>query len=136
MRYDWPGSKPIMERWRAWLDQQRPLHNSKGPLSEAIRYATNQWEYLTRFLDDPKIRLDNNLSEGRLRIIALGRDNFRWVGHDEASENLAILQTLVATCVACDVNPHDYLTDVLLRVATHPASKLDELLPMNWKLPA
>ena len=68
----------------------------------------------------------------RLRIIALWRDNFRWVGHDESGHNLAILQTIVATCVANDVNPQDYITDVLLRVQTHPASQIDELLPMNW----
>jgi len=86
----------------------------------------------TKFADDPKLRLDNNISEGALRIIALGRDNFRWVGHDEAGENLAVLQTVVATCIANGVNPQDYIADVLIRMQTHPASELDALLPMNW----
>lgn len=126
-------SKPLMDDWKKWLDEQQPLHTPKGPLGKAIGYAINQWKHLQPFLEDPKIRLDNNISEGKLRIIALGRDNFRWVGHDVAGEHLAILQTLVSTCVACGINPHDYLADVLLRVATHPASALDDLLPMNWK---
>lgn len=128
-------SKPIMDQWKTWLLEQEPLHTPKGPMGEAIRYALNQWKHLTHFLDDPRISLDNNVSERSLRIIALGRDNFRWVGHDEAGEHLAILQTLVSTCISCGVNPHSYLTDVLLRVSTHPASKLDELLPMNWQPP-
>jgi hypothetical protein len=57
---------------------------------------------------------------------------FRWVGHEEAGDNLAILQTVVATCIAHDVNPQDYIADVLMRMQTHPATYLDALLPMNW----
>ena len=100
-----------------------------------LRAYLNQWKYLSAYLHDPKIRLDNNVSEGALRIVALGRDNFRWVGNDQAGHNLATLQTVVATCAACDVNPNEYPTDVLVRVADHPASALDELLPMNWRSP-
>ena len=59
------------------------------------------------------------------RTTPLGRDNFRWVGHDEAGENLAVLQTLVPTCVANGVNPQDYVADVLLRMQIHPASDID-----------
>jgi transposase len=125
-------SKPLMDEWKPWLQALKPQHGPKSPMGKAVRYALNQWDSLTRFLDDPKIRLDNNVSESALRIVALGRDNFRWVGNDQAGENLAVLQTLVSTCVACGVNPEDYLADVLLRVDTHPASAIDELLPMNW----
>ena len=76
--------------------------------------------------------MDNNIFEFVLRVIALGRDNFRWVGNDKAGENLAMLQTVVHTCVANGVNPQKYLTDVLIRLASHPADAIDELLPMNW----
>lgn len=125
-------SRPLMDQWKTWLDEQQPLHVPKSPMGAAVRYTVNQWDYLCRFLNDPKIRLDNNISESALRVIALGRDNFRWVGNDQAGDNLAILQTVVHTCVACGVNPQEYLTDVLIRVASHPASAIDELLPMNW----
>ena len=50
------------------------------------------------------------------------------MGHDESGNNL------VATCVANDINPQDYIAELLLRVQTHPASQIDELLPMNWQL--
>jgi transposase len=64
--------------------------------------------------------------------MALGRKNFLFVGHDEAGQNLAILQTMVATCKLNGVNPYEYLADVLVRVQTHPQSRIAELLPMNW----
>ena len=121
-----------MDELKAWLQAQEGQHDPKGPMGKAIGYALRQWPRLIKFLQDPKLRLDNNISEGALRIIALGRDNFRWVGHDEAGENLAVLQTIVATCVANSVNPQDYISDVLIRMQSHPASDIDALLPMNW----
>jgi transposase len=57
------------------------------------------------------------------------------VGSDEAGENLAGLYSLIATCEANGVNPVDYLADVVLRVQSHPASRIDELLPHNWTPP-
>jgi len=122
-------SQPIMDTWKLWLEEHKPQHTPKSPMGRALRYTLNQWETLEKFISDPKIRLDNNISEGALRIIALGRDNFRWVGNNQSGHNLAVLQTIVSTCVANDVNPQDYITDVLIRVQTHPASDIDALLP-------
>lgn len=129
-------SKPLALEIKAWCDEHADHYPPEGPMSKAIGYALNQWDTLVVFLDDPKLRLDNNLSERALRIIALGRLNFLFVGHDEAGQNLAILQSLVATCKLSGVNPYDYLADVLIRVQTHPSSRIDELLPMNWTPPA
>jgi transposase len=125
-------SKPITAQIKTWCDEQKPLHVPKSPMGQAIGYALNQRQALTAFLDDPKISLDNNVSERALRILALGRHNFLFVGHDEAGQNLAILQSLVATCKLHDVNPYDYVVDVLIRIQTHPQARIDELLPMNW----
>ena len=85
------------------------------------------------YLDHPDLRPDNNIAERALRAVALGRKNSMFVGNDDAGENLAILQTLVATCHANDVNPQTYLTDVLLRIQTHRSSQIRELLPGPWK---
>ncbi len=68
-------------------------------------------------------------------MAALGRKNFLFVGSDEAGENLAGLYSLIATCEVNGVNPVAYLADVPLRVQTHPASGIDELLPHTWKPP-
>lgn len=129
-------SRPLVDDFEKWLAEQAGLHPPKSKMGEAIKYASKQMKHLRRFLDDPSLALDNNASERALRIIALGRKNFLFVGHDEAGHNLAVLQTIVATCRLADVHPADYIADVLIRVQTVPASRLDELLPMNWKPPA
>jgi len=127
-------SAPVLDKISKWLAEQKPKHLPKSPLGEAIRYAQGQWEYLTRFLENARIKLDNNGSEQALRVAALGRKNYLFVGNDEAGQNIAGLYSLVATCEANDVNPEAYLADVLVRLATHPNANLDELLPHRWKL--
>lgn len=126
-------SSPVLMRLHEWLQVQRPLHLPKGAMGLAIRYALNQWQALGRFVHDERLPLDNNRSEGALRKAALGRKNFLFVGHEQAGENLAGLYVLVATCEANSVNPELYLADVLMRVQTHPNSRIDELLPHLWK---
>ena len=103
-----------------------------GPISTAIRYALNQWRELGRFLDDARVPLDNNASERSLRRVALGRKNYLFVGDVDAGRNIAGLYSLVATCEARGINPFEYLADVLPRVADHPNSRIDELLPGAW----
>jgi transposase len=126
-------SVPILGRIRDWLATHSPLHPPKSPLGEAIRYARGQWEALGRFVEDASLPLDNNASENALRAVALGRKNFLFVGHDEAGAGLAGLYSLVASCHANGVNPEAYLADVLLRVQSHPAARIDELLPGRWR---
>jgi len=137
-------SRPVVEKIEAWLIQHEPSTPPKSPLGAALKYTLKEdkkakTKSLKRsmkvFLKDPKVALDNNISERALRIIALGRKNFLFAGNDPAAENLAINQTLVATCEANGVNPQDYLADVLVRTHDHPQSRIDELLPQNWRPP-
>ena len=88
-----------MDELKAWLEEQQPLHLPKGPMGKAIAYAVNGWSALTRFLDDVRLPVDNNASESALRVAALGRKNFLFVGHDEAGQNTAVL----CTCSPCPV---------------------------------
>lgn len=126
-------TKPIVDALFIWLEQEQKKHLPKGPLGKAITYALNQRKALEVFIDEPKVSVDNNLSERHLRLIALGRKNFLFVGHDEGGKNLAILQSLVSSCIENKVNPQEYLTDVLMRVQDHPHSRIDELLPHRWE---
>ena len=125
-------SRALLRSFYRWAEDERAKHRPTSPLGVAIRYAINQRASLERFIEDPKIRLDNNIAEQHLRLIALGRKNFLFLGHDDAGRNLAVLQTLVSTCIANDVNPQAYLADVLMRVAEHPHRELDALLPWRW----
>jgi transposase len=126
-------SAPIMGKLKAWLEARQGVHPPKSKLGIAIRYALRQWAELTVFLDDPNVPPDNNRSESALRSVALGRKNFLFVGHEDAGDNIAGLYSLVATCEANGVNPIDYLRDVMIRISTHPADRIDELLPDRWK---
>ena len=126
-------TKPIMDRFRKWLDQEKPRHPPKSPIGQAIGYSINQWDPLTMFLDDPALPPDNNESERRLRLIAQGRRSYLFAADDAGAENLATLMSLVVTCEAHDIDPEKYLADVLIRMQSHPQSRIDELLPPNWK---
>jgi transposase len=125
-------SRQVMDELKVLLLAEQPKHLPKGPMGEAVGYALSQWNALTLFLTDARLPIDNNASERALRIAALGRKNFLFVGHNEAGENLAGLYSLIATCEANGVNPIEYLTEVLIRVQTHPATRIDELLPHRW----
>ena len=126
-------SRPIMDRLHTWLRERQDKYAPKSPMATAVRYALNNWTELTRFLEDARLPPDNNRSESALRIVALGRKNFLFVGHEEGGESLAGLYSLVSTCEANGVEPISYLTDVLGRVRSHPDKALDELLPHKWQ---
>lgn len=129
-------SKPIVERFFAWVDQQKNKHLPKGPLGTALGYASNQRARLELFLTDARIPLHNNASERRLRVVALGRKNYLFVGHARAGRNIAALYSLVASCIANKIEPTEYLTDVLPKIAAaRTDEQLDALLPDRWVAP-
>jgi transposase len=125
-------SAPIIEKIRIWLDEQQPIHPPKSKLGKAITYAVNQWDALIVFCEDPRIGLDNNISERALRIIALGRKNWLFVGEDGGGESMAVLQTIVATCKLNGINPYDYIKDVIIRLQSTETKDITPLLPTHW----
>lgn len=126
-------SQEALDRLQAWVAQTKPLYEPKSAMGQAIGYLENQWERLTAFLHDPRIPIHNNASEAALRIIALVRKNSLFFGNDAAGKRFAVLFSLIAMCDRHGVNPVEYLTDVLLRIHDHPASRVAELLPHAWK---
>lgn len=126
-------SAAVLERIATWLKDEKPLHPPKGPMGQAIQYTLGQWKALQRFLEDPRVPLDNNWSERALRVPALGRKNYLFFGGDEPGENIASLYSLVQTCEVNGIDPQPYLADVLVRVKRHPQARIDELLPHLWK---
>ena len=122
-----------MKAIKAKCDELHGRHGPKTPMGKAVGYVRNQWEYLERFLEDVELEPSNNLSERALRIVALGRKNDLFVGHEGAGQRAAMLTSLLQTCVLHGVDPQQYLADVLIRVQGHPNSRLDDLLPHRWK---
>ena len=124
-------SLPIVDRLFQSMREAQGRAGPRSPLGQALAYALNQEKALRVYLDDPKVALDNNVSERTLRIVALLRKNALFVGHDDAGQNLAILLTIVATCVLHGLEPRRYLANVIVRV-NQPGTTVDELLPWNW----
>ena len=105
----------------------------KSPSGAAIRYALNQWEALTRFLDDGELEIDNGATERANRDIAIGRGNWTFFGSDQGGKTAAVLRSFIASCKRCGVEPFAWFRDVLSRIPAHSVNRLNELLPHNWK---
>lgn len=127
-------SVPILAK----LDEQRRQYAKevlpKSPIGEALRYMDNQWTALNRYVVDGRLLIDNNNAERELRHVAVGRKNWMFSGRFEGARRTAILYTLVSCCRLQDIDPFTYFRDVVLRVATHPQSRIAELTPRAWKL--
>ncbi len=93
----------------------------------------NRWPAFTRFLDDGRICLTNNAAERALRGIALGRKSWLFAGSDRGGQRAAKKYSLIVSAKMNDIDPQAWLADVLARIADHPAHRLEELLPWNWK---
>jgi transposase len=126
-------SRPLLEAIHAWLGAERPRVLPKSPIGEAIGYALNHWAALIRPWEAGLLEIDNGASERAIKPVALGRKNWLFAGSDEGGRTAATLMSLCATCKEWGIDPFAYLRDVLDRVSTHPASRIDELLPDRWK---
>jgi transposase len=127
-------SKPLVEDLERGLRAERRKLSSKNPLAKAMDYTLKRWGTFTRFLDDGRICMTNNAAERAVRGIAVGRRNWTFCGSDAGGQRAAVIFTLIETAKLCDVDPRAWLADVLARIADHPASRIDDLLPWNWQV--
>src|SRR6266436_762737 len=126
-------SRPICDEFHAWLEAEAPKVLPKSPIGEAIGYALNHWAALVRPLEAGFLELDNGACERALKPVALGRKNWLYAGSDKGGETAAVLMSLCTTCKNLGIDPQAYLRDVLDRISTHPAKRIDELLPDRWR---
>jgi transposase len=125
-------SKPLVEALQIYMREQRAKLSRCHDLARAIDYIMKRWAAFTLFLDDGRVCLSNNAAERALRGIALGRRSWMFCGSDRGGQRAAALYSLIVTAKMNDIDPQAWLADVLARIATHPAHRLDELLPWNW----
>jgi hypothetical protein len=123
-------SKPLMDKLRAWLDEQRPLIPPKTPLGRALGYLHRQWQRLSLFLEDGNIELTNNRREREIRRLVLGRKNWLFTWLDFGGRRTAAILSIIGTCIAHDINPRAYL-HLVTKLIVHgwPNAKLRDLLP-------
>ncbi|SOE01850.1 IS66 family transposase [Caenispirillum bisanense] len=127
-------TRPLVESMRTWIDAQLARVSGKAPLAEILRYAVNHWDGLCLFLDDGRVEMDSNAVERCIRPVTLVRKNSLFAGSDGGGDHWAIVASLIETAKLNGVEPFAYLKSVLETIVMDfPASRLDELLPWNWK---
>jgi hypothetical protein len=126
-------SRPLVNDLEAHMRAERPKLSRGSDLAKATDYMLKRWPAFTRFLDDGRVCLSNNAAERGLRGIALGRKSWLFAGSDRGGQRAAAMYSLIITAKMNDIDPQAWLADVLARIAGHPASRLDELLPWNWR---
>ena len=127
---------PILYGFERWIVNYMPKALPKGRMSQALTYTYSLFHRLSRYHLDGRYRIDNNLVENTIRPLALGRKNYMFCGNHDAAENAAIMYSLLGCCAASDVNPREWLTDVITRIPYYNndySLDLADLLPHYWK---
>jgi transposase len=126
-------SVPLLTSLRQWLLTQKEQVLPKSPIAAAINYMLNQWQALNRYTSDGDLHIDNNISERTLKLIGMGRINWLFLGGDKGGRTAAVLFSFTATCKHLRLDTFAYLRDVFARLPTHPADRLEDLLPHRWQ---
>ena len=128
-------SRAAVEAFWEWCGRtmEDPRLTPQHPIRKAIGYAVERRATLEVFLADPDVPPDTNRVENELRPAKLGQRNWLFAWTELGAEHVGIVNGLLATCRMQGVDPRIWLTDVLLRIDTHPAGRVDELTPRRWK---
>ena len=126
-------SLPILETLKAAIQAAAARVLPSSLLGKAAQYALGRWSELTRYVEVGDLEIDNNSIENAIRAVAIGRKNWMFLGSPEGGGLRAeVFYSLIGTCKRLGINPFEYLKDVIARVSTHPASRVQELLPRFW----
>jgi transposase len=126
------GAVPVLIDLHAYLLKIRDEVLPKSSAGQAVNYALKNWTALTRYCEDGNLAIDNNHTERSLRGIAVGRNNWLFVGSDRGGQTMAILRSFVGSCEMVKVDPFAWFQDVLSRMGEQSMQALDELLPHRW----
>lgn len=128
-------ARPIVEAFFAWVQERLDAQGllPSNPLTKALIYAHKRRGALEVFLTDPDVPIDTNHIERALRPIPLGRKNWMFSWTELGAQHVGVVQSLIATCRLHELDPYDYLVDVLQRVSQHPAADVAQLTPRLWK---
>jgi transposase len=126
-------SAPLLAALESWLREGRTGLSRSSTVVKPIDYLLSRWDGFARFIEDGRICLTNNAAERALRGFALGRKSWLFAGSERGADRAAAMTTLIMTAKLNDVDPLDWLADVLARIADLPQSRLPGLLPWQWK---
>jgi transposase len=123
----------ILRELEQWMKAEYSRVLPESPIGMAIAYALKRWDKLLVYTTDGRLEIDNNLVENSIRPVALGRKNYLFAGSHDAARRAAIFYSLFGSCKINNVNPYEWLSDILERIDDHPINTLEELLPNRWK---
>ena len=126
-------SRVLIEKLESYLREQEQTQLPKSPFVKAARYSLKQWNELTLFLSEPRLKLDNNDIERQMRPVAVGRHNWLFAGSQRGAEWAACMFSIFGTCRMHKINPYEYLLDVLKKLPITKQKDIDKLLPRAWK---
>ena len=124
---------PISESLGKWMKETYLTSLPKSMIGKALGYSIERWPELMIYASDGKLNIDNNPVENSIRPVAIGRKNYLFAGSHEAAQRAAMMYSLLATCRMHNINPYEWLKDVLIRMPDYDVKNLAELLPQNWK---
>jgi transposase len=128
-------SKPLMDKFKVWLNKMYPTVLPQSPLGKAINYCIKLWPGLTRFLEDGRLEADNNLTEQEIKPLVIARKNFLFASSVDGAHALCMHLGLIRTAKRHGLDPYHYYVK-LLKSIPHCKSIEDyeKLLPWNIKL--
>ena len=104
----------------------------KSPIGKAMGYMLKRKKTMTYYLSDGRLNIDTNPIENAIRPIAVGRKNYLFAGSHEAAQRGAMFYSFFACCRMHEVDPLEWLIDVMQRLPDHPINRIEELLPHLW----
>ncbi len=128
------NAKPLLATIKEWMEGRQLVVLPKSSIGIAFAYALNHFEALETYVEDGRLKIDNNGVEREIRQVALGRKNFLFFGGLQGGKSAAIIYSLIANCKLEGINPQEYLADVLSRISKLKAKDASSITPRNWRL--
>ena len=126
-------TRPMLDDFFAWAEGVfERVRGVRGPVATAFGYAIRQRDALRRFLDDGRLRMENNASERALRPIAVGRNAWLFFGSGDHAQAAANIFSLIASCVLHGLDAESYLADIIRILPYWPRERYLELAPKYW----
>ncbi len=126
---------PLLQKLKKWMIEEYSKVLPKSLIGKAMAYCLRRWDKLSIYTTDGRLNIDNNPVENAIRSIAIGRKNYLFAGSHDAAQRAAMVYSLFATCRLHQINPYDWLKDVLERMHLYTTGNVEQLLPHNWKNP-
>lgn len=126
---------PVIQRFEKWMEETYSKVLPQSRMGKAIAYTFALLPRLSRYVNDGRINIDNNLIENSIRPLAIGRKNYLFCGNDASAHRAAIVYSLIGSCKAAGVDPREWMEYALRKIPYYQrdGKELSELLPLNWK---